>query len=160
MLLSGTEISRRNIISPHAPRMEITRGTRKLSYGESICGYDVRCEFDSDGSELDVYLMPGEFKLVSTLEHFTMPLDVCGFVRDKSSWARRGLSVFNTVIEPGWKGFLTIELINQGAETIHLRHGDPIAQIQFELIHALPSVEFQGYSGKYQNQERGPQQAR
>ena len=43
---------------------------------------------------------------MSSIEFFNMPKYLVGIVHDKSSLARQGLSVFNTVIEPGWKGYL------------------------------------------------------
>lgn len=86
-----------------------------------------------------------------------MPNNLLGKVCDKSSWARRGLVVQNTVIEPGWHGYLTLELSNIGDEVISITRGTPIAQIVFHLL--LEDTE-QPYSGRYQNQDPGPQQAR
>jgi dCTP deaminase len=101
-----------------------------------------------------------------------MPNDVIAFVNDKSSWARQGLAVQNTVIEPGWRGYLTIELSNHlpcslmpgereqhsyDGNTIHIFRGDPIAQIVF---HKLDYPTEKPYEGKYQDQEAGPQKAR
>ena len=45
-----------------------------------------------------------------------MPSDVLGQVCDKSTWARRGVAVQNTIIEPGWRGYLTVELTNHSGE--------------------------------------------
>lgn len=94
--------------------------------------------------------------LASTIEHFTMPDDVLGEVKDKSSWARRGLAVQNTVIEPGWRGHLTLELTNHGDEGLTIHRGQPIAQIIFHQVLGLVTP----YDGKYQDQARGPQDAR
>ena len=121
-----------------------------MSYGLSHAGYDVRV---AEG----VWLKPGEFSLVSTMEEFFMPNDLVAFVHDKSTWARRGLSLFNTVIEPGWQGFLTLELVNNSNEMLDVRPGDPIAQIIFMR---LEEPTEKPYTGKYQNQECGPQEAR
>ncbi len=85
-----------------------------------------------------------------------MPDNVMGIVHDKSSWARKGLTVQNTVIEPGWAGFLTLELTYHGESELFVHYGDPIAQIVF---HRLDEITEQPYIGKYQNQERGPQEA-
>lgn len=124
-----------------------------MSYGLSHAGYDVRIAED-------ITLFPGEFALASTIEKFTMPLDVLGSVADKSTWARRGLACQNTIIEPGWTGFLTLELTNHSSAVgsiLKLRRGMPIAQI---IFHRLEEPTESGYSGKYQNQEAGPQPAR
>jgi len=78
-------------------------------------------------------------------------------VHDKSSWIRKGLTLGNTVLEPGWRGYLTLELIYHGEGELIICEGDPIAQIAFEFLDAPTE---QPYDGKYQNQERGPQPAR
>ena len=97
----------------------------------------------------------GRFVLASALEKFQMPKDLLGVVHDKSTWARKGLSVFNTVIEPGWHGFLTLELVYHGEEDLFIPKGSGIAQVLFHKV--TESVE---YNGKYQNQPSGPVQAR
>ncbi len=85
-----------------------------------------------------------------------MPDNVMGIVHDKSSWARRGITVQNTVIEPGWCGWLTLELTNHSMVAHTLRRGYPIAQVVFHYIdHAVVNP----YDGKYQNQSRGPVEA-
>ena len=55
-----------------------------------------------------------------------MPRDMVGVVHDKSTWARRGLSVFNTVIEPGWRGKLTLELVYHGGQDLLIPAGSGI----------------------------------
>jgi len=119
------------------------------SYGLAEAGYDIRIK-------QDIWLAPdNRFKLASAIEEFQMPTDLVGVVHDKSTWARRGLSVFNTVIEPGWKGFLTLELVYHGSEGIHITAGQGIAQVLFHEI-----LETAAYDGKYQNQEDKPVEAR
>jgi dCTP deaminase len=120
-----------------------------MSFGLSHAGYDVRIAET-------MWLMPGMFSLASTVEEFFMPNDLVAFVHDKSSWARRGLSLFNTVIEPGWNGFLTLELVNHSTDPIRLLSGAPIAQIIFMRMEEPAEKP---YTGKYQNQQRGPQEA-
>ena len=84
-----------------------------------------------------------------------MPATLIGRVCDKSSWARKGLSVFNTVIEPGWKGFLTLELVYHGNADLLIPAGAPIAQVLFEQVYT-PVV----YKGRYQNQADEPTAAK
>lgn len=127
-----------------------------MTYGLGPAGYDVRVEFDAEGEIPFIHMEPGEFRLASTVELFHMPLHIIGIVHDKSTWARRGLAVQNTVIEPGWGGHLTLELTNHGTEELKIYRGQAIAQI---LFHMLTSPT-DGYEGKYQNQERGPVEAR
>ena len=96
------------------------------------------------------------FVLASTPEHFDLPNDITFKVEDKSSFARKGLSVFNTTAEPGWRGWLTLELKNHGEEVIRIPAGSPIAAVCFERLEA-PTI--MPYAGKYQDQRRGPQPA-
>lgn len=142
------------------------------SFGLSMCGYDIRLDQDiklwsgwmsENGYHTDTepVLRGGgqrkqSFSLASTMERFCMPADVVGIVHDKSTWARHGITVQNTVIEPGWAGFLTLELAFHGQGVIELPKGTPIAQVLFHRVD-MPTA---GYDGKYQNQERGPQGAR
>lgn len=120
-----------------------------LTYGVGPAGYDVRIRETTA-------LLPGEFKLASTIERFKMPNNMLGVVHDKSTWARMGLAVQNTVIEPGWEGFLTIELTNHSKQTIMLSGGMPVAQI---IFHFLDVETDDPYKGKYQGQKEGPQLA-
>jgi dCTP deaminase len=149
-ILSGQTIQDLSIISPFYGR---TRH-EGLTFGCGPSGYDVRVEFDSKGINKEVSLLPGQFMLASTIEKFDMPNHVVGIVHDKSTWARRGLAVQNTVIEPGWKGWLTLELTNHGIHPLLIKRGMPIAQI---LFHSTDRPT-KGYEGKYQDQARGPVQ--
>lgn len=97
------------------------------------------------------YFHNGRFALASAIEEFDMPQDLVGIVHDKSTWARQGLSVFNTVIEPGWKGFLTLELVFHGERELIIPAGAGIAQVVFHKL-AVPAK----YEGKYQNQADEP----
>jgi dCTP deaminase len=94
-------------------------------------------------------LYPGEFVLAHTMEYISMPKDVSGWVKDKSTNARCGLAVQNTVLEPGWKGQITLEVTNHGPVPIQLLAGAGIAQVQF--IRCVPCQT--PYEGKYQHQE-------
>ena len=149
-VLSAQTIRRYNIVEPLVDRSD----ENGLTYGLSPAGYDVRLVLEKNVSH-DI-LFPGEFILAVTVEHFNMPNNVLGIVHDKSSLARRGLSVFNTVIEPGWRGFLTLELKNQGRESIDLCAEQAIAQVVF---HMLDLSTCEPYGGKYQDQKFGPQKA-
>lgn len=158
MILSAQSIQARCIIldDPIRPPMiePFSRRTvheeSGMSYGLSSCGYDATID--------NLYILePGDFVLAATLEKFYMPINICAVVHDKSSWARRGLCVQNTVFEPGWFGYATLELTNHGKEILYIAKGMPIAQVMF---HMLDMPTMQPYKGKYQNQEAGPQPAR
>lgn len=127
-----------------------------MTYGLGPAGYDIRLAEDLTITK------PARGVLGSSVERFAMPDDVLGVVHDKSTWARVGLTVQNTIIEPGWRGYLTLELIwfpLQGGEysPLRLKAGDPIAQMVF---HRLEAATEQAYAGKYQDQEPGAQAAR
>jgi dCTP deaminase len=120
------------------------------SFGLGPCTYDVRIAEN-------VRLKPRGTALASTIERFNMPENVCAHVMDKSSWAREFVSCYNTHIDPGWCGFLTLELRNDTDEEVLIVSGCPIVQIKFEW---LDQPTDRPYRGKYQNQEAGPQPAR
>jgi dCTP deaminase len=120
-----------------------------MSYGLSSCGYDMRLD-------QMVQLHHGVMVLASTQERVRIPTNLVGYVKDKSSWARQGLTVANTVLEPGWYGYITLELTWHGNPAVPaptLYPGTPIVQVQFEMLDAPTD---QPYAGKYQDQERGP----
>lgn len=142
MIVNGSRIAKSNIFDPFTPTKERAYG---VSYGLAEAGYDVRIA-------QDVWLHPlRRFKLASTVERFTMPSNMMAIVHDKSTWARRGLSVFNTVIEPGWEGWLTLELVYYGWTPLRIRAGSGIAQV---MLHQ--TTEQASYSGKYQGQANKP----
>lgn len=147
-VLSAQTIRRLALVDPCLPahRHDETGATGGLS----CCGYDVHLA-------QDIVLWGGRFLLASVSERFTIPNDIVGIVHDKSSWARRGLAVQNTVIEPGWRGYLTLELTHHGNNKLVMPAGTPIAQVVF---HYLDEPTEQPYRGKYQDQESGPQGAR
>lgn len=135
-----------------------------VSYGLSEAGYDIRIKQEilftrrrHDGHHIVCVDRPngawynGRFVLASAIEEFDMPYNLVGIVHDKSTWARRGLSVFNTVIEPGWKGFLTLELVYHGNEELLIPAGSGIAQVVFH--HTTNTA---AYDGRYQNQGDAP----
>jgi dCTP deaminase len=120
------------------------------SFGLSPCGYDIRIAED-------IWLWPFWGRLASSIEHFRMPSDVCAEVKDKSTNARLFVFVQNTIIEPGWHGYLTLKLTRFKPWPIRIKRGTPIAQVVFKQLDR-PTV--QPYAGKYQGQDRGGQKAR
>jgi dCTP deaminase len=146
MVLSDKSIRRlcfeSGMITPFSERT-IVAG---MSHGLSVCGYDLRIA-------QDLTLFPGEFALASAMERFSMPTRVVGRVHDKSTLARRGVAVQNTVIEPGWRGFLTLELTNHGKSPVSFRAGDPVCQVIFDWLDDEPDAP---YRGKYQDQPAEP----
>ena len=134
-----------------------------VSHGLGEAGYDIRIKqrvdfsYTRQGFQVQLgkgLIYPGRFIIASAIEEFQMPDNLVGVVHDKSTWARKGLSVFNTVIEPGWKGFLTLELVYHGYKPLIIPAGAGIAQVIFTQISNPNS-----YDGKYQNQADEPVEA-
>lgn len=129
----------------------VERGTSQgRTFGASACGYDVRLD-------QDIWLWPFWGRLASIQEFIDMPYDLCAEVKDKSTNARMFILVQNTIIEPGWAGFLTVELTRMLPWPVRLKRGTPIAQVVFKK---LDEPTHMPYRGKYQHQERGPQKAK
>ena len=144
-VINGVTLFRRQ---PVSPMMQDKRVTNGITHGLGEAGYDIRIA-------QNVTLHPfRRFRLVSSVERFRMPEDLIGIVHDKSSWARRGLSVFNTVIEPGWKGYLTLELVYHGWIPLSIEAGTGIAQVVFHILENRAA-----YNGKYQHQPNRPVEA-
>lgn len=144
MILPAQTIRQLKLILPFYERT-IHNGR---SFGLSSCGYDIRIAED-------IWLWPMFGRLASSMEWFNMPNDVLGYVKDKSTNARLFKFVQNTVIEPGWHGYLTLELTRDRPWPIFIKSGTPIAQI---IFHRLETPTEQPYDGKYQNQKQVAQQ--
>jgi dCTP deaminase len=143
-----------------------------LTYGLGPCTYDMRIA--QDLILLPLWMLPLYallkiarvatrlpflahvrcfFALGSTIETVAFPADVCGTVMDKSSNARRGLSVFNTKFDPGFVGYPTLELHNCSLRPLVFRRGMPICQFKFERLEAATVMP---YVGRYQGQGKEP----
>lgn len=170
-VLADYQIYEADIVSPHVPKSHAFG----MSYGESSFGYDLRMDnvvrvmsqknkktvptintmMEDLGSLFSTFVIPddGVFLLkplsrclVSTLELITMPTDVVGITKPKSTLSRLGLDVASVVIEPNWTGNITLELFNKTDRNIALYPGMPICQLMFWRGEEPMSV----YNGKYQ----------
>lgn len=142
-----------------------------ISYGLSSYGYDVRLgrsfkayiggslldpvhvtEKDFVTFENEVYVIPPKgFVLAHTMEYLRLPRDVTGMVKDKSTYARCGITLQNTVLEAGWEGQVTLEITNHLDRPVVLRSGHGIAQVVF--FQGTPcTVSYGDRKGKYQGQ--------
>ncbi|NIP61758.1 MAG: dCTP deaminase [Nitrosopumilaceae archaeon] len=164
MILADWEIQDYRPVDPVLEKTKINDGP---SFGLSSYGYDIRLgtrfiRFDTNGKaineerpklEPDIighnpnYEIPsGGFVLAESEEWFTMPSTITGMVKDKSTYARRGIAVQNTVIEAGWHGRLTLEISNHSPIPVKLFVGQGIAQVLFFRGTRCDSP----YEGKYQ----------
>ena len=166
MIINGRDLIAAAPIKDMVPEKVVAHG---MSYGCSEAGYDIRIKQeirfypvnrDAEFKKFRVMVYTndsltsdgeGRFTIASAIEEFQMPTNLLGRVCDKSSWARKGLSVFNTVIEPGWNGFLTLELVYHGNTELIIPADAPIAQVIFEEV-KNPAQ----YNGKYQFQSSEP----
>lgn len=131
-----------------------------MSYGLGPCTYDMRLDkiLTEDNRVVAEYdFRAGESILVSTIERVRIPDNICASVLDKSTFARKFMSAFNTHFDPGFEGYPTIELVNLGQRMITLKHGMPICQFKFEV---LDKPTEKPYRGKYQNQDSKPVEAK
>jgi dCTP deaminase len=106
-------------------------------------------------------LHPGEFVLGSTLERVRLPDDLVARLEGKSSLGRLGLLIHSTAgyVDPGWDGFLTLELSNVANLPITLYPGMRIGQISFFRLTSAAEIPYGGAGSKYQGQ-RGPTASR
>lgn len=145
MIVNGTALYGKRPVDPMLDSKILWRG---VTHGLGEAGYDIRVD-------QDIVLHPlRRFVLASSVEKFDMPDDLIGIVHDKSTHARRGLSVFNTVIESGWKGYLTLELVYHGWRVLRIPAGSGIAQVVFHSV-----TDPRSYRGRYQHQPARPVQA-
>lgn len=146
-ILSAQSIKRRvGMITPFHERT-IENG---VSYGLSPAGYDLRIK-------QTLTLFPGDFQLASTVERIVMPNDLIAGIHDKSTWIRRGLLVGNSKLEPGWEGWVTLELFLAKAaiDRIQIPAGTAICQVVFQRLDE-PTEQPYGATAKYQNQPDYP----
>lgn len=98
----------------------------------------------------DGYLLQnGRFVLASTVEHVEIPRNIVGAIEGKSSVARTGLQIHCAgYLDPGFKGYVTMELVNFFDLPVILRPGVLIAQLSFRYLSSPCDVPYQG---RYQN---------
>ncbi len=98
-------------------------------------------------------LHPGALALVATLEWLRLPYNIQGVVTARSSWAREGLNIATaTIINPGYRGIVTLELANFGEIPIKLYPGLRLAQIAFyELKCSDPASDMDVIQSQFDN---------
>lgn len=92
-------------------------------------------------------LEPGEYILVTVAEELNIPVNMAAHIRPRTRFSRLGLLVSAQHCNPGYSGFLQLGVYNASPNAITLTEGLNIAQIVFEELKSIPSVEKQ-----YQNQ--------
>src|SRR4029077_18515667 len=106
-------------------------------------------------------LHPGEFVLGSTLERVALPDDLVARLEGKSSLGRLGLLIHSTAgyVDPGWDGYLKLELSTVANLPFTLYPGMRIGQISFFRLSSPAETPYGSAGNKYQGQ-RGPTRSR
>lgn len=103
-----------------------------------------------------VIVPPNSYVLGYTLERIAMPSFLKGRCVGKSSLARCGIVINTTPLEPGWEGYLTLEIANVTPCPLEIYVAEGIAQLEFERLDATPETDYAAKGGKYQNQQAEP----
>lgn len=96
---------------------------------------------------------PHGYILGTSRERLRIPRFLKGRCVGKSTYARCGILVNTTPLEPGWEGLLTLEIGNITPCPAVVYIGEGIAQVEFEYLTAPPEKDYAQKGGKYQNQE-------
>ncbi len=163
------------MIEPFVERQVRNEGAdRLISYGVSSYGYDVRCadefkvftninsatvdpkNFD-EKSFVDVksdvcIIPPNSFALARTVEFFRIPRDVLTICLGKSTYARCGIIVNVTPLEPEWEGHVTLEFSNTTTLPAKIYANEGVAQMLFRQSDEACEVSYKDRGGKYQGQ--------
>ena len=160
-----------NMISPFENRQI---RDKKISYGLSSFGYDVRVAnefkiFTNVNSEIvdpknfklnnfiskkgdECIIPPNSFVLSSTVEYFRIPNDVMVICLGKSTYARCGIIVNVTPLEPSWEGNVTLEFSNTTPLPAKIYANEGAAQFIFLKGNEKPDITYADRNGKYMKQ--------
>lgn len=155
--------------------VKLLDGNKAISFGLSSFGYDLRVSnefkiFSPSTGQLTVIdpkamdesamvdyvgdvcvIPPNSFALARSVEYFRMPRNVLGICLGKSTYARTGIITNFTPFEPGWEGFVTIEISNTTPLPAKIYANEGIAQCLF-IAGEEPEVSYAEKGGKYQSQ--------
>lgn len=109
-------------------------------------------KIDEDGLKY-VVQPPNSVMLGHTREYFKMPRDVLATCLGKSTYARVGVSLLVTPLEPEWEGVLVVEIVNSTSSAVKIYVDQGIGQLLFFRAEELCSVSYKDRGGKYQGQK-------
>ena len=155
-------------------QVRVVDGARIVSYGTSSYGYDVRCagefkvftnlnativdpkSFDP-ASFVDVkgdvcIVPPNSFALARTVEYLRIPRNVLTICLGKSTYARCGIIVNVTPLEPEWEGHVTLEFSNTTTLPAKIYANEGVAQLLFLESDEECETSYKDRGGKYQGQ--------
>ena len=161
----------KDMISPFEDK-QVREG--KISYGLSSFGYDARVSeefkiFTNVNSELvdpkdfkstnfvtkngpTCIIPPNSFVLARTVEKFKIPKDILVICLGKSTYARCGIIVNVTPLEPGWEGYVTLEFSNTTPLPAKIYANEGVAQFIFLRGNETPETTYADRNGKYMGQ--------
>ena len=169
------EQAKKGMIEPFSASQVKQKGNESLiSYGVSSYGYDVRCArefkiftnvhaavidpkaFDPDSFvtvEKDICVIPpNSFALARTVEYFKIPRNVLTICLGKSTYARCGIIVNVTPLEPEWEGHVTLEFSNTTNLPAYIYANEGVAQMIFLESDESCIQSYKDRAGKYQGQ--------
>ena len=184
MILSDTDIRRRLtdgdlVVDPLAdPELQIQPASIDLRLGREFLEFkrtNIPCIHPNSEQEVDEYveethvgegeefiLHPGDFVLGTTKERVEIPEDLLGTVQGRSSLGRLAVVIHATagIVDPGYRGQITLELSNLGTAPVALQPDMRISQVIFTELNSPASEPYGSDRGsKYQDQA-GPQASR
>ncbi len=168
-------VNKHGMIEPfESDQVRENDGSRVISYGTSSYGYDVRCSdefkvftnihsatvdpksFDEKSFvdyKGDVCVIPpNSFALASTIEYFRIPRSVLTVCLGKSTYARCGIIVNVTPLEPEWEGHVTLEFSNTTTLPAKIYANEGVAQMLFFESDEICEISYADRGGKYQGQ--------
>jgi dCTP deaminase len=142
------------------PFVEAQRREGCISYGLSSYGYDARVadEFkiftNIDSAVVDPKdFSSNSFALARTVEYFRVPRDVLVICLGKSTYARCGIIVNVTPLEPEWEGHVTLEFSNTTPLPAKIYANEGVAQVIFFESDEVCATSYKDRGGKYQGQK-------
>jgi dCTP deaminase len=164
------------MLEPFEPnQVREVNGQKVISYGTSSYGYDVRCanefkiftnvhtssvvdpkNFDPSSfvsiTEDYCVIPPNSFALARTVEYFRIPRNVLTICLGKSTYARCGIIVNVTPLEPEWEGHVTLEFSNTTPLPAKIYANEGVAQMLFYESDEQCEVTYKDRNGKYMGQ--------
>lgn len=166
------KMAQKGMITPFSDR-QIRKGV--ISYGVSSYGYDIKI-----GDEFKIFtninstvvdpknfderslvdfkgevciIPPNSFALASSIEYFKIPRDIIVICLGKSTYARCGIIVNVTPLEPEWEGHVTVEISNTTPLPAKIYGNEGIAQLIFLQADEICEISYKDKAGKYQSQK-------
>ena len=158
-----------------ASQMKSVDGKQVVSFGTSSYGYDIRCSTEFkiftnvnstiiDPKRFDeknfvdyrgevCIIPPNSFALARTVEYFRIPRNVLTICLGKSTYARCGIIVNVTPLEPEWEGHVTLEFSNTTPLPARIYANEGVAQVIFLESDEVCDTSYRDRGGKYQGQK-------